>query len=431
MHRLPNVVKNRHGTYYLRTWADGKETKRSLGTKDWNNAKLLASLFHFRRAMDIRKFGLKLPNGVEFTDIKSKEEFEIVRSIIGDDAFAEITGDSTRSIGACLSSGGVGTNTQSVPKIRTKPLTNAIADYLAQKALENSVKTLKEKESTYNKFINLYGDIDTNSVSAETAISFKNRLIADGDSVPRINKHLGYLRDLFAYAIDHKLYTTANPFDNLTIAKTSKVKQAVEHYEQFDDNELKAIFEDPRYKTYMHKPEYRWLPFLGLYTGARLGELAGLKFTDIRKIDDVYCIVIGKGKNTNSIRKVPLHSKIMGSGFLDYLVSLPDKNGQVFPNLREGINGYGKNVARRFGQYLEKIGLTQKQKSFHSFRSTFINRITDENVHPAIVMGIVGHYDQSKVDFSSPHFRAYQKQKRVQVMKEAIDRVEFPIKIDL
>lgn len=98
-----------------------------------------------------------------------------MRSIIGDDAFAEIAGDSTRSIGACLSSGGVGTNTQSVPKIHTKPLTNAIADYLAQKALENSVKTLKEKESTYNKFINLYGDIDTNSVSAETAISFKNR----------------------------------------------------------------------------------------------------------------------------------------------------------------------------------------------------------------------------------------------------------------
>jgi len=69
MHRLPNVVKNRHGTYYLRTWADGKETKRSLGTKDWNNAKLLASLFHLRRAMDIRKFGLKLPNGVEFTGL--------------------------------------------------------------------------------------------------------------------------------------------------------------------------------------------------------------------------------------------------------------------------------------------------------------------------------------------------------------------------
>lgn len=427
MHRLPNVVKNRHGTYYLRTWADGKETKRSLGTKEWNTAKLLASLFHFSRAMDIRKFGLKLPNGVEFTDIKTEDEFEMVRRAIGTEKFNEIM----RSQGASPLLEGGHTNASSVPKIRTKPLADTVVDYVRQKALENTLKTLKEKESTYNEFQRLYGNIDTNSVNSEIAISFKNKLIADGDSVPRINKHIGYLKDLFAYAIDHKLYTSSNPFENLAIPKKNKVKQAVEHYEQFDENELRAIFEDPRYPTHMHKPEYRWMPFLGLYTGARLGELAGLKVSDIRQIDGVYCFVIEKAKNTNSIRKIPLHEKIINSGFLDYVVSLPDKSGQVFPNLKEGINGYGKNVTRRFGQYLDMIGITKKQKSFHSFRSTFINRITDENVHPAIVMGIVGHYDQSKLDFSSVHFSAYQKQKRVQILKEAIDRVQYPIKIDL
>ena len=427
MHRLPNVVKNRHGTYYLRTYADGKETKRSLGTKEWNTAKLLASLFHFSRAMDIRKFGIKLPNGVEFTDIKTEDEFEIVRRIIGAEKFNEIM----RSQGVGATPEGGHTILPSVARIRTKPLADTVADYVEQKKLENTLKTVKEKESTYSEFLRLFGNIDTNSVNSEMAVSFKSKLIGDRDSVQRINKHLGYLKDLFAYAIDHKLYTSANPFENLTLAKTSKVKKAVKHYEQFDDNDLKAIFLDPRYSTYLNKPGYRWLPFLALYTGARLGELAGLKFSDIRKIDDVYCFFIEKAKNTNSIRKVPLHKEIINSGFMDYLVSLPDKSGQIFPHLKEGINGHGKNMTRRFGNYLNLIGITDPQKSFHSFRSTFINRITDENLHPAIIMGIVGHYDQAKVDFSSAHFQAYQKQKKSQVLKEAVDKVSYPIDIKI
>jgi integrase len=148
------------------------------------------------------------------------------------------------------------------------------------------------------------------------AVSYKNKLIAKGASALRINKTVSYLRDLFAYAIDHKHYTTANPFDNLTIAKTGKVKQDIKHYEEFTDAELKQIFEDHRYLTYLNKPEYHWIPFLALYSGARLGELAGLKGTDIKLIDGVYCIVIEKAKNTNSIRKVPLHKKSKARSFL-------------------------------------------------------------------------------------------------------------------
>jgi integrase len=430
MHRLPNVVKNRHGTYYLRSWAEGKETKRSLGTKDWNTVKLLVSLVYIKRSMDIRNirtFGFKLPNGVEFTDINTPDEFEMIRRSIGTELFNEIM----RSKGASPHSEGGHTNAPSVPKIHTKLLADTVTDYVAQKTLENSLKTLKEKESTYKTFQTLYGNVDTNSVSAETAISFKNKLIADGNSVPRINKHIGYLKDLFAYAIDHKLYTSANPFENLTISKTNKVKQDVQHYEQFDENDLRAIFEDPRYLTHLNKPGYRWLPFLGLYTGARLGDLAGLKLTNIKDVDGVKCFIIEKGKNSNSIRKVPIHKKILESGFMDYVNSLPEGTAQVFPHLKESINGYGKNVTRRFGVYLDMIGITDKKKSFHSFRSTFINALTDENVHPAVIMGIVGHYDQSKVDFSSSHFTAYQKTKKIAVLKEAVDRAQYNVQINL
>ena len=36
MHKLPNLLKSRHGVFYLRTFSDGKEQRRSLRTKDWH-----------------------------------------------------------------------------------------------------------------------------------------------------------------------------------------------------------------------------------------------------------------------------------------------------------------------------------------------------------------------------------------------------------
>ena len=326
MHKLPNLLKDRFGTYYLRTYAQGRETRRSLRTKDWHQAKLIASLYHLGRAMDIRKFGLKLPNGLEFTDIKTEDEFEMVRRAIGTEKFNELM----RSTGASPHSEGGHTNAPSVPKHRTKPLSQAVEVYLAQKALENTPKTLREKKSVYSEFGRLYGDLDMNGISAEMAISFKNKLIGDGLGPLRINKHLSFMKDLFAYATDHKLYSGANPFENLAIAKTSKVKQAIRHYEEFTDDELKAIFEDKRYKTFMDKPDYLWLPFLALYSGARIEELASLKVDNIRQDGGVYFFEIERGKTTNSIRKIPLHKNITASGFMDYLLSVKSQGGILF-----------------------------------------------------------------------------------------------------
>jgi hypothetical protein len=70
------------------------------------------------------------------------------------------------------------------------------------------------------------------------------------------------------------------------------------------------------------------------------------------------------------------------------------------------------------------------RKVFHSFRSTFINRMTYSNIHPAILMGIVGHYEQSKIDFSGAHFTNYQKKKPVEVLKSSIDRLSYELKLD-
>ena len=284
---------------------------------------------------------------------------------------------------------------------------------------------MKEKQATYDEFESLFGDADLNSLEHEQAISFKNRMISDGLGIARINKKLSFMKDFFGYAITHKLYFGANPFDSLAMSKRSH-KAAPESYDQFTDDELKLIFESPLYKTFMDKPDYHWLPLLGLHTGARLESLASLKVSQVCKDGEVWFLDILSDKTVNSRRKIPLHSRVISAGFLDY-VDKVKKTGeaQLFPHLKAGKNGFSKNCSRRFGQYLDKLGIKDGRKVFHSLRVTFINRMTNEGVHAAIIMGIVGHYDQKAIDFSSPHFENYQKKKPIEVLKEAVDKVDY------
>jgi hypothetical protein len=44
-------------------------------------------------------------------------------------------------------------------------------------------------------------------------------------------------------------------------------------------------------------------------------------------------------------------------------------------------------------------------------------------------MAIIGHYDQAKVDFSSPHFANYQHSKPLAALKATLDRFDIRLPI--
>nr|WP_244098071.1 tyrosine-type recombinase/integrase [Burkholderia ambifaria] len=163
---------------------------------------------------------------------------------------------------------------------------------------------------------------------------------------------------------------------------------------------------------------------------ARLLALASLRLDQLQREGDVWFFDIQKAKNANSQRQIPLPRVVVESGFLAYVEDLRERGAtQLFPELKPGANGYGKDVTRRFADYLDERKITDDGKVFHSFRHTFISRMTELNVHPAMLMALVGHYDQSKVDFSSPYFVNHQHAKPLVELKAAIDRfdIETPI----
>jgi integrase len=89
-----------------------------------------------------------------------------------------------------------------------------------------------------------------------------------------------------------------------------------------------------------------WLPLLGLFTGARLGELCHPLVSDVQCAEGIdYINLTDEGdeqaiKTVGSRRRVPIHPELVRLGFLDYVKGRKAaKDERLFPLLKQGWNG--------------------------------------------------------------------------------------------
>ena len=104
-------------------------------------------------------------------------------------------------------------------------------------------------------------------------------------------------------------HVNENPFSGLAIRRTKLPHQ---QRERFTLEELQRLFDPVHLHRDMRKSYQWWLPWLGLFTGARLEELCQLHFDDIHQVDGAWCIDINakgekKLKTLSSERLVPIH----------------------------------------------------------------------------------------------------------------------------
>ncbi|WDD95187.1 site-specific integrase [Burkholderia sp. FERM BP-3421] len=440
MHKLPHLYQNRFGAYYLRLIGAGRETKKSLRTKDYRQAKIWALAFNLELAMNkpkaadfdlsgtnAREFDVVLPDGTQIKNIETAEDVRLAKEMFGDRLAAPLDLPAfTPAVAAAIAA----QQANSARKKPAKPFADVAKLYKREKAFDNTPRKSVAKERAFADFQKRQGERPIGDYTLDDAVAYKNALIAENASASRVNAKLSFLRDLFGYAVDNGHCDGPNPFETAKVSSKSKLKQQKRSYKPFSADDISTIFDPAAYTARMDKPAYRWLPFLALYSGARLEELASLSLSQIQKEDGIWFFDIQKAKNANSQRRIPLHRVVVESGFLAYVEGLRERGAtQLFPEIKPGANGYGKNVTRRFADYLDERKLTDDRKVFHSFRHTFINRMTELNVHPAMLMALVGHYDQSKVDFSSPHFANYQHAKPLAELKSTLDR--FDVKLAL
>ena len=178
----------------------------------------------------------------------------------------------------------------------------------------------------------------------------------------------------------------------------------------FTPDELTRIFNPDTFGPWSErKPHHYWAPWLALYSGARLNEIAQLYCDDIDTIEGVPGFHVRNGRPDQHIKKggnvrfVPLAQAVLDAGFLDYVADVAAAgHARVFPHLKYTNSDYGDYLGDRFIEYLIDIGLKapaataeDKRQStlgmgFHWFRHG-VGALVNKGRTPSDVAGITGH----------------------------------------
>jgi integrase len=162
-----------------------------------------------------------------------------------------------------------------------------------------------------------------------------------------------------------------------------------------------------------------WLPMIGLFTGARVNEICQLNpQSDVIKDeksgiwyfnltnDDAGVDIEKHHKNDNSKRKVPMHSKLIDCGFLDYFDRINAlKHDRIFNGFKPKSGQASYYAEEFFRKYLKNTGLYDNGTigknvlGMHCLRSSFMSHTVKglmlygdtQNQAMSKIQPIVGH----------------------------------------
>lgn len=286
-----------------------------------------------------------------------------------------------------------------------------------------TAKTRAAAEASVRWFYERVGPVAVEQITRKDMLTFKDKLLSDGTSIPNTKMKLSRISGLLGYALDNDLIQINHAKDiKLVDLHASKAKRIV-----YSAEALATFFGGPVHTKGERPQQGRgeaayWLPLLALYTGARLEELGQLRPKDVREQayhdgEDKPCkawvisIVEDEAdglhlKNAGSTRVVPVHPILIKLGFVELVKAAVDnKQARIFNGLTpDSFGSYTAKWGMWFTTYRKSLGLVDKRLVFHSFRHTF----KDAARHGAMIEGIqrqiMGHSGEDVADdYGSGH----------------------------
>ena len=237
-------------------------------------------------------------------------------------------------------------------------------------------------------------------------------------------------KEYMRYAVKEELIQNSlNDFIDMPM-RTEGLKRT-----PFTTQEIKKIF-DPQFYPDPHSRKNQakfWVPIIALYHGCRLNEICQMDVNDVVQEKGIPCFSINSDskdkslKNSNSIRTIPIHPKLIDMGFLMYVdYQRKSQQTKLFSELtKTKRNGYGKIVQSWFGRHLDHLGIKGRDKVFHSFRHTFETTATNKKIPPQYQNAICGWYEAGVGQ------RVYAHKKDINAMLEELMKINYPINHEL
>ena len=289
------------------------------------------------------------------------------------------------------------------------PFKDAVSAYKEKLAKKVSVGQLKERtEYDYNEIVDdicvdfeLY---DLHKITSEDLDNYFEKLLYTRKLAPTtVAKYKTIFNSV--YKANKLTIPTTEPIPNAHKRNLSRVRpldaEEQKLITQYIDNVLRAD---------IGKKNTKWLIiylyYIGVYTGCREGELAGLKWDSVKETENILLIDNGlvyiprKGlkndtpKTENSNRSLVVSKKTFK--LLNELKEIYKKydypESEYVFSTRSGTQMSPRNILRDFQDMCEKAGLT-KHHTFHDLRHTNITRKIMAGVDVKTVSLMAGHAD--------------------------------------
>lgn len=215
-----------------------------------------------------------------------------------------------------------------------------------------------------------------------------------------INEQLTVLNRFFAWCYEIQEFMPKPITTNILLKNVSSRQRA-----PFGDTELAKLFSPALYRDLVDTPYKFWLPLMGLFTGARISEIAQLNLDDVLVNGGIHAFRIldldedQEVKTAAARRLVPIHAKLIEAGILDYIGRLRAAGeSRLFPDLTLGSRSPGGPASQHFTRFRNSAGVPaedslEREWVFHSFRHTFVTRLRlhDAKHDVALIQQIVGH----------------------------------------
>lgn len=317
---------------------------------------------------------------------------------------------------------------------------NEIFEGWLSSKIDRPSKTIVSFKRSFTEFQDFCKSRPVEELRARDAIEYRKYLISkiDDKSLERItaNNKLAHLGAIFNQAKqDDRL--TQNIFEGRTnISPSSNEGEGIKHPFTHDDMQLifnSEIFTKSEPINSWSNLTNRWMIAITYATGARPEEIAQLRTEDLIFEYNCYFIRIsatdstgrkvGTLKNTNSIRKIPVHPDLIHAGIIEFF-NTQKSNGHFFVFNDLNGNKHSRRYASWGNWFNREIKKTipNTKSTFYSFRDAFCDACRNADIDLPTMNKFMGHSNNNISD-------AYGIGKALMELSEKMKTVKFVCEI--
>jgi integrase len=275
-----------------------------------------------------------------------------------------------------------------IPDRRIPTFKEVAEDWIEYKKPNIRASSLKMYEGHLRHHFSGIDLLKVNRISTVTVEKFISSKQDVGMNITTLRKLIVTFNQVMNYAVRHR-YIEYNPVRDAERPR-GRGKAKENHIRILNPSEIKALLEaeeDLKYKT---------LFMLSIMSGARQGELLGLKWTDIDWFNNQIFIQRSfnegawyRPKSKTSKRKIDIGPAMMSQLKKWRLACPPNDNDLIFPNEAGNPINHANMLSRYFYPALKKAKIEKLR--FHDLRHTYASLLIEQGENIKYIQSQLGH----------------------------------------